>query len=97
MTGNMKSALIACGLSLPVLLGVGWLADILTRDAIGLVVLSQGGDPSVVVKQSILGEVWPAMLLIWLISSAIVLCLAKAGLGAHHTPFIPPPPLGPRK
>jgi len=95
MSENMKGALLACALSLPMVFGVGWVADIVTRASVGAIMISHGDDPAAIIKQSILAQMWPGLIAIWLLASAIVVGLAYIGLGDHRVRFPPPPPLPP--
>jgi hypothetical protein len=92
MSNNVKGALWACAMMLPLLFGVGWIADILTRDAVGMIAISHGTDPAPLMKQSILWQMWPVLVAMWLVVSAIVLGLARAGfVGPLHYQNQPPP------
>lgn len=94
MSEQVKAALIASVALLPVFLGIGWIADILTRASIGMIVVSHGGDPKEVVGQSIIGTMWPVMIIMWLIASGIVLLLAYLeAIPSPHVPEYPKPPV----
>lgn len=83
---KMKPAIWACILFIPVLAGVAWISDIITRGLFAAVI---GLDEP-------LPPIWPDMVwplaIMWLVCSAIVLLMAWSGLGAPPRMAPPPPP-----
>lgn len=85
----MKPAILACILFAPILGGVAWVADIITRGLFAAVV--RHGEP--------LPPIWPDMVwplaVMWLVCSAIVLLLAWTGIFDIRPPA--PPQFKPRR
>lgn len=92
MNENMKGAVWAVVIMLPVLFGVGWFADIVTRAGVGAIVISNGGKITPELMEPILPRMVWGLLAMWVVVSAIVLGMAKMGLGAPHHMTMPEPP-----
>lgn len=86
-------AIWACVGLAPIFAGVMWFADILSRTAIMMVVVSHDQPIPEALRHSALGDLWPAAVAIYAITCLITLGLAWSGLlpGAQM-PIIPPPP-----
>lgn len=90
---NVKSAIGASLIALPVFGGIGWVADMFTRASVGMIAISHGQEIPASLHQSLLWEMWPTMLAIWAISCGIAIGMAWAGiLPGASMPIVPPPP-----
>lgn len=91
MNENVKCAIIACIVALPVFAGIGWVADIITVTAVKAVVIANGADPALAPSTVIDRQTVVIMFAIWLLASAITIGMASIGLGPR-LPKYPEPP-----
>ncbi len=93
MSDNMKAAVAACILFMPILFGIGWVADIFARAAVGTIMVSHDATPQEVARaiEPILPHMMLPLLGVWVVASALTLLLAYLDVGPR-IPRIPPPP-----
>lgn len=87
MSSNRKAAIAACAVMLPILFGVGFIADVVTRAAM----MGMFPENMNEFRQSLLpGMVW-VLLGMWAVTSTIVISAANI-IGPRRMMTPPPPP-----
>ena len=92
MSENMKGAIIACIVMLPIFAGIGWASDCITVALVKAIVIVNDADPSLVPSTLIDRPAVITMVAIWALASAIVIGLASLNVFGPHLPKYPEVP-----
>lgn len=86
-------AIWACVGLAPIFAGLMWIADIMSRTMLMMVVVSHDEPIPEILRHSTLGDQWMAAVAIYVLTCLITLGLAWSGLlQGPQMPIIPPPP-----